>query len=162
MSIEKGNKGKPAKNENSVSSFNSALTDEALEKEEEIKKLKKNLTTVKNAYRKEKTSNEELTKEVESLKAVIEEQGLGSKAKVKLQASSNRLSEEDYQSIKESYEKEAYLSKKPVKPRNREEPIGVQEAAGGAGVGEQAALQPTEAGGHREHIDCQRELLLPE
>jgi len=93
----------------SISSVNSSLTDENLEKEEMIRTLKKKIKVLKAGLLKEQGKTSQLELELKSLKAgaaTISPGNFTYKG-----APQKVMSEEDLQAIKEKYEKDAFQSK---------------------------------------------------
>lgn len=94
------------KQESTLSSIGSSLTDEALEKEEELKKAKRKYRVLRDALKKEKKENEALIKENNWLRKKF---GDGNQTLVDM--SEPTISKEEINEMKDRIEKEVYESK---------------------------------------------------
>lgn len=93
----------------SLSSIGSTLTDEALEKEEKLKELKRKFKIIKTQLKKEMKENKALVKENQELRGKL---GLDQDTMFTNldDEGSNQLSEAQIEEIKANAEKEAYKS----------------------------------------------------
>ena len=101
MSQEKKSRDQAKRTDLSISSVNSSLTDEALEKEEKYRKCKKSLDVLKAAYKKLKEKNADLEKQLDS------QRGNG-KASDHGYENGKGVSKEELAHLKEQAEKDAF------------------------------------------------------
>lgn len=96
------------KQDTSLSSIGSSLTDEALEKEEELKKAKRKYRVLRDALKKEKQENDSLVKENNALRKKLGEEN---SSLLNLDAEEPGMSKKQIEALRDEIEKEVYSSK---------------------------------------------------